>query len=245
MKLTFKIDYYTRWGQQLYVVGNIPELGNGDEEKAFPLQYSPREEWSGSIETKDNKPFTLRYRYIVKESNGWETLCEWGGERTMEIGAKERECVFIDAWNSISDPNNTFTTTPFTDVLLRGQCKPCEGERPQRVTHEFSVKAPLLTGDEAVCIIGNCQELGEWRTENPLLMDNSEFPMWKAGIDASSQRIISSRVLATASTLTVSHFAVLTTEFLPFIVTPLSSSEIIQIVSWFAFAIGYSEICLI
>ena len=188
MKLTFKIDYYTRWGQQLYVVGNIPELGNGDEEKAFPLQYAPREEWSGSIETKDNKPFTLRYRYIVKESNGGETLREWGGERTMKVGAKERECVFIDAWNSISDPNNTFTTTPFTDVLLRGQCKPCEGERPQRVTHEFSVKAPLLTGDEAVCIIGNCQELGEWRTENPLLMDNSEFPTWKAGIDASSLR---------------------------------------------------------
>ena len=77
MKLTFKIDYYTRWGQQLYVVGNIPELGNGDEEKAFPLQYAPREEWSGSIETKDNKPFTFRYRYIVKESNGGESLREW------------------------------------------------------------------------------------------------------------------------------------------------------------------------
>lgn len=35
MKITFNINYRTRWGEALYVVGNIPELGAGNDQAAL------------------------------------------------------------------------------------------------------------------------------------------------------------------------------------------------------------------
>ena len=39
MKLLFRINYRTQWGEQLYVVGNVPELGDGDVSKALAMNF--------------------------------------------------------------------------------------------------------------------------------------------------------------------------------------------------------------
>lgn len=38
MKLVFKIDYRTAWGEALYITGNIAALGNGDAGKLRAMQ---------------------------------------------------------------------------------------------------------------------------------------------------------------------------------------------------------------
>ena len=37
MKITFKVGYNTAWGENLFISGNIPELGNGREEDAVAM----------------------------------------------------------------------------------------------------------------------------------------------------------------------------------------------------------------
>jgi len=39
VKIIFKIHYQTHFGENLYVVGNIPELGNWNLHQSFPLKY--------------------------------------------------------------------------------------------------------------------------------------------------------------------------------------------------------------
>ena len=47
MKIHFKISYFTHWGQRLFVMGNIPALGNEDFSKALPLNFKNSEDWVG------------------------------------------------------------------------------------------------------------------------------------------------------------------------------------------------------
>ena len=35
MKITVKINYRTQWGESVCIVGNRPELGNGNEAEAL------------------------------------------------------------------------------------------------------------------------------------------------------------------------------------------------------------------
>ena len=68
MRITFNIDYRTNWGESLYICGDIPELGDGDQQKALPMRLVGAENWSIDVEisakTKD-----FNYYYIVKPEN--------------------------------------------------------------------------------------------------------------------------------------------------------------------------------
>ena len=46
MKIEFRINYYTQWGERIYITGNIPELGSGDATKAVAMNYTSPENWS-------------------------------------------------------------------------------------------------------------------------------------------------------------------------------------------------------
>ncbi|WP_367880885.1 carbohydrate-binding module family 20 domain-containing protein, partial [uncultured Muribaculum sp.] len=46
MKLNFNIDYRTNWGESVYIVGHIPELGDGDESRAVKLELDGVGLWS-------------------------------------------------------------------------------------------------------------------------------------------------------------------------------------------------------
>ena len=50
MKLVFKIDYRTAWGEALYITGNIAALGNGDAGKLRAMQLDGLEKWALEIE---------------------------------------------------------------------------------------------------------------------------------------------------------------------------------------------------
>lgn len=184
MKLIFRINYYTRWGQELRLVGNIPELGDGDLSRAAAMKFSPSEEWSLEIELPKSKAGKLEYNYILVDNNTGKTTKEWGSARKVPA-TKENTVVLIDAWNSVSALENTFLTSPFTDVLLKPNFTPCKGGSTDRYTHIFSVKAPLLAHGEVVCIIGNCEELGDWKVDNPILLSNDGHPQWSLKVDLS------------------------------------------------------------
>ena len=38
-KAIFKINYQTSYGENVFIAGSVPELGNWIPEKAFPLSY--------------------------------------------------------------------------------------------------------------------------------------------------------------------------------------------------------------
>ncbi len=172
MTLHFYLQFSTRFGQTLFVSGNIDALGNDDLEKAFPLKYLNDQLWQGSIAVADIEE-PLRYKYLLRQEDGDEVV-EFSDDRQIDISTVTvPDIVTIDTWNYPGNIENAFYTQPFQNVLLKtgaaATVKPAK-KTNKSFTHQFKVKAPLLKADEVLCIAGSATALNEWKTEKPLLL---------------------------------------------------------------------------
>ncbi|HEX6901278.1 MAG TPA: carbohydrate-binding module family 20 domain-containing protein [Thermoanaerobaculia bacterium] len=82
-------------GQDIYVVGNVPELGNWDTNKAVKLNYVNSNSWSGPTFFFASKGASIQYKYILKQ--GGTVTWEGGSNRTYTVpttGAGSRN----DTW---------------------------------------------------------------------------------------------------------------------------------------------------
>ncbi|MEI9934241.1 MAG: 4-alpha-glucanotransferase [Ferruginibacter sp.] len=182
MLLNFYIRFSTRFGEHLHVSGNANVLGNETQLNALRLQYLNNEFWHGQVELKEDDlklPF-IHYKYIFRTEDG-EEIVEWDEDRIIDLAKNNAtEITLVDTWNHAGDIANAFYTKPFQDVLLKR--KTTIGKEVKNFTHEFKVKAPLLSADEVLCIIGEGNILGGWKTEKPLLLNNT-LNWWTIKLD--------------------------------------------------------------
>ena len=186
MKIHFKIPYYTYWGQRLLVSGSIDELGNGDLSRALPLNYQSPEDWCGEVEINKIDSFEFSYKYVLYNEQNGQYMEEWGSDRKVEVDPGKSDHIFcIDAWNDAGRVDNVFLSTPFQKVFLKHDYLIENGQDIANYTHVFSVKMPLLKNNEAICLIGDCDELGNWATTNPKLLRPSTDNWWSVKVNLS------------------------------------------------------------
>ena len=149
------------------------------------MNYTSPENWSLEIETDENEHNSLEYKYIFKNEQSGKVEEEWGAARNVSLKRAVDKLTLIDAWNSISDPNNNYLTAPFVDVLLKPNFTPEKGTNETHYSHIFKVKAPMLAKNEVICIVGNCAELGNWDVTSPRILSNKNFPEWNININLS------------------------------------------------------------
>ncbi len=176
MILHFYLRYSTKFGEAVFVSGNITVLGGDDIAKPFALTYLNDQLWHGSVEidTKDmDEP--VSYRYILKDEHG-ELYTEFGNDRILELNkTKASKIVAYDTWNYAGEYENAFFTAPFTDVLLKRKAvKETASKKPVKATHQFKVKAPLLKEDEMICISGSGGVFNDWDKEKVLLLSKKD-----------------------------------------------------------------------
>ncbi len=58
---------HTRWGESVWAVGAIPELGEWDPERAVPLSPDAYPTWQGAIELAERRPFEWK---CIKKTSG-------------------------------------------------------------------------------------------------------------------------------------------------------------------------------
>ncbi len=98
VKVTFTVQgFVTAYGQNIFVVGDAPELGFWDPAKARPLSWVNSNTWSGDVYFTDySKCATIQYKYIVKNPDGsviWE-----GGSNHMRTLPCSGSASFTDNW---------------------------------------------------------------------------------------------------------------------------------------------------
>ncbi len=185
MTIRFLLRFSTRPGQSIYITGSIPQLGSSDTAQALKMTYLDASFWEAELVLSSaDLPESFTYRYILRDTQQ-ETIMEWGDDRNVEllrITAEEVEC--IDTWNHAGDYENAFFTTPFKQVLLPLSRNPAKPRPFRGSTHVFQVKAPLLRKHECLCVIGNIQQLGAWKSTDPILL-NKEDNWWTLKINLS------------------------------------------------------------
>lgn len=172
MKLTLKLRFHTKFGQSLLVVGNHPQLGDGDVARAIPLEYLDAEFWQVTISfPRKNVPKVgVNYNYALRQPDG-TTITDWGKDHLLgaELFNEERVLI-IDSWNAPASTENAFYTEPFKQVLLRANQTEFLQPSPAQFTHTFKVKAPLLARGQTLALLGSADMLGSWDTTKPLLL---------------------------------------------------------------------------
>jgi 4-alpha-glucanotransferase len=186
MKVQFHLRFHTKFGQSLFISGNVEELGNDDFSKALPMAYLNDEFWTATLEIKHKKLSRLKYKYILKNSDG-EIIVEAGNDRSVNFEKDGfREADMVDTWNHAGEYENAFFTAPFQKIFLNYKIPKLKFYSEKFSTHIFKVKAPLLQKNETVCLLGAGKNLNEWKTEKPILM-SKEGNWWVAKIDLSKE----------------------------------------------------------
>ena len=85
MKLTFNIHFHTTWGQKLYVVGSVPELGNWEPALAQEMIWEGDGSWKLDLE-RQTRAGQIKYRYFLRE---WETQIPEEWERNHSVTLSE------------------------------------------------------------------------------------------------------------------------------------------------------------
>lgn len=182
MILSFKIDYQTHGEEKLLVAGSPPELGGWNPGKAVPMNNKGSGEWE--VELKGSFSTNFDYKYLIQNDEGY--TWEMGKPRKIIID----ETIFDeirarDFWRPLKNPDIPLYSSAFTKVLMRRETveKRIETDLPAKVLR-IQIKVPKINPGYKLAILGDQPALGDWIEEQALMMDDSEFPLWKIDLDA-------------------------------------------------------------
>ncbi|XP_004309467.1 PREDICTED: 4-alpha-glucanotransferase DPE2 [Fragaria vesca subsp. vesca] len=193
LSVSFRIPYYTQWGQSLVVCGSEPVLGSWNVKRG--LQLSPVHQgdeliWFGTLSIP--KGFgPCEYSYYVVDDDRNVVRWEMGKKRrlllpqTFEGG---EQLHLHDFWQVGADALPF--KSAFKDVVFRRECT-LEIEKPLGLIQNslqnddsllvhFKVCCPNLQEGTPIYIIGSCSKLGNWKAQDGLKLFYAGDSTWHA-----------------------------------------------------------------
>lgn len=170
--INFQLAYGTRFGQNIYLSGNVPQLGNNHDANALPLRYIDAAHWGTEVKinTKDLSKDGLKYYYIIEHEDG---STEKSAPYYLFANDLTKIVHVSDAWNYAGFEQNAFSTKVF-EVLQDKIAAESKKSNTKKGSHKFAVNAPALPAHYGIFLLGNCKGLGNWDAENIILLSPDE-----------------------------------------------------------------------
>ena len=182
MNVSFNINFHTKWGQTLYIVGSIPELGNWNLEQAKEMQCVDKGNWNLNLELP-SKNINLEYRYFVKENNQIR-FEEWTRNHDLSINKLQESYYILDHWQNRSQ-NTTYYSSAFSNSWFAFSR---DNKSKQKLKSEkkiiLKVSAPLLDRNESVILSGNQEITGNWDIHKAQVLLCRQYPIWEIELDS-------------------------------------------------------------
>lgn len=184
MQLSFHLHFQTQWGQQIAVIGNLPELGHWDPARALPLHYFDGGRWEVPLDLAENFSGTLEYKYIILHSGSDRVEWEAGDNRHYQLNGKRfTEVAFRDQWRSRYEEQQALYSSAFTQVLMRREPSESTLATPKTGSiHRLQLRAPRIDAQHVMAVVGSHPALGAWDERQALVMDDSQFPLFRADL---------------------------------------------------------------
>lgn len=185
--LRFRVRCYVGYGNELFMYGNLEELGSWKENKSIPLFYEGKEEfWSTTITIPcSNKKRYIKYKYITV-SNGHVCNIEQGEEHCIELDACQSPGILEinDTYRWEDTILSTFGRDAFVKCLNKREDPLSAPELttdktiPGTIKLHFHVYSPHVYHDQSLVIVGNIGELGNWDPFSGFYLCDGNFPHW-------------------------------------------------------------------
>ncbi|KAH7511699.1 hypothetical protein FEM48_Zijuj12G0010400 [Ziziphus jujuba var. spinosa] len=193
VNVTFRLPYYTQWGQSLLVCGSEALLGSWNVKKGLllsPVHQGDELVWYGTIAVP--KGFRCEYSYYVVDDD--KNILRWqmGKKRPLSLpqGIRHPEVVELhDLWQTGADALSS--RSAFKDVIFRKSWS-LTVERPLEVIeNKFDQEGSILVHFKICCpyieentsqiyVIGSSSNLGQWKVQNGLKLSYSGESVWHA-----------------------------------------------------------------
>ncbi len=166
----FNIEYFTACNESLWICF--------DGAERLPMQCCGNGQWS--IEADAEVGAT--YSYELCSADGEVVRSEEFGKHSVAVSC---DAEIFDHWLEIPT-SKPFYSTLFTEgVFRRDNCS--EGLKVGENQIVINIDAPTLRPNEVLAIVGEVAELGEWRVDNALVMNDSNAPTWSIALPVSTK----------------------------------------------------------
>ncbi|XP_011626502.1 4-alpha-glucanotransferase DPE2 isoform X1 [Amborella trichopoda] len=176
-KLTFRLPYFTNWGQSILVSGSDPAIGAWNVKQGLVLRPSHEGSeliWRGTISV--NCDFNCAYRYYVVDDS--RNVLRWEAGQPHNVSLPDNVAVGAmvevwDLWQTASEA--LFFRSAFKDVIFHGGSFSDPGISPGSIqsscnySHEqdfvnvqFKIVCPRIEGSTSVFVTGSSLTLGNW-----------------------------------------------------------------------------------
>jgi len=177
MKISFKIDYYTRWGQNVYICGSIPELGTWDESNALLMSFHGNSKWYGEIEIYDID--SIDYYYFIKDGENISHR-EWGDNHNILLNITKNYRI-NDNWQNKPKQQYLYTSA-FSDSFFFHEQN--TDIKYYNKTILLDINCPYVGKNQELILCGETDIFGNWDTQKALRINVVKSNRWILSIDA-------------------------------------------------------------
>ena len=153
--IKFQISYHTNFGQEVYICGSTPELGDLDETNALKLTCEG-ETWSAEIETKTTGH--IEYYYLLKEY-GKTIRKEWGEHRKLQI-SRARNFFVQDLWKNKPYHSYLYSSAFTESIFAHEKTGSPLTYFPNSIL--LNVICPFVQKGQKLMLTGETAQLGNW-----------------------------------------------------------------------------------
>ncbi|KAI3918010.1 hypothetical protein MKW92_025360 [Papaver armeniacum] len=185
VNLSFRIPYFTQWGQNLVISGSEPLLGSWNVKQGLLLIPSHQGDqliWKGTIKVPSG--FECEYCYYLVDDNRHVLRWEAGKKRKIFLpeGVQDGEVVELhDLWQTASE--TLFYRSAFKNVIFHKGWSldletpvgafPTKHEQEDTVIVHFSVSCPRIEDNTSVYVTGSSAQLGQWNLQGGLKLSHA------------------------------------------------------------------------
>lgn len=184
MILSFNIEYRTSWGEEIKVLGSVPELGSNMPGQAVPMHTVDGIHWTAEVEIGLPETKEIHYSYHVYR-DGQAVRNEWNSlPRVLYVSDDPAKTYRLeDSWKNLPE-QQYFYTSAFTESLLAHHDREAAPRGCQR-SLVLKAYAPCIDSGHALAVCGSVDALGGWNPDKAIRMSDANFPEWQVEIDAS------------------------------------------------------------
>jgi len=178
MKLQFNIEYITALGEQLALV-----VEHADNQAVWPMASADGAHWQAELTLDADTSDMQKYHYAVYRGRN-EVRHEWlvAPHRLDLVATAVERYTILDRW--IDSPEDApLYSSAFTDCIVGRKLQPLTSSYYKH-TLRLIVRAPQLTADEHLVVVGAPRYLGAWNPAEGRTMVEHAYGEWVCDIDA-------------------------------------------------------------
>jgi len=176
--ITFILPYESSFGENLFITGNIPELGL-TEELAIPMEYTS-EGWKITIQTNADK---FEYAYFIQK-NEEITLKEPPLSHFFDVSTSDyKEIRIYDHFAEENPVSKAMLSAVFSKSIMAHAFVKKE-LKAFKIPIIFNTAYPQISHEHVLAISGGDTFLGKWTEADMQEMDGGEFPQFHLVCDA-------------------------------------------------------------